>query len=83
VVVLPLVINFGRGATINSIACPKAGNCTAAGHFTDSHDNRAAIADGEANHTWVAIQPFGTVEFFLLLSVETRQPLWPGGPQAQ
>ena len=60
---LPPVLNFGQGATINSIACPKAGNCTAVGHFTDSHQNRAAIADSEANDTWAAaIQPSGTVE---------------------
>jgi hypothetical protein len=73
-VVLPPVINFGQGATINAIACPSPGNCTAVGHFTDSHDSRAAIADGEVNHTWAAaIQPFGTVEEFFsdldLLSV--------------
>jgi hypothetical protein len=73
-VVLPPVINFGQGATINSIACPSPGNCTAVGHFTDAHDNRAAIADSEINHTWAAaIQPFGTVEEFFtdldLLSV--------------
>jgi Bacterial Ig-like domain (group 3) len=65
-VALPPVINFGQGATINSIACPTAGNCTAVGHFTDAHDNRAAIADSEVNHTWAAaIQPYGTVEQLL------------------
>ena len=61
-VVLPPVINFGQGATINSIACPSPGNCTAVGHFTDSHQQRAAIAAFEVNHTWeAAVQPFGTV----------------------
>jgi Bacterial Ig-like domain (group 3) len=78
-VVLPPVINFGQGATINSIACPKAGDCTAVGHFTDAHDHRAAIAVSEANHTWApAIQPFGTVESFAtvpdLLSVSCWAP---------
>ena len=73
-VVLPPVLNFGQGATINAIACPSPGNCTAVGHFTDAHDNRAAISDSEVNHTWAAaIQPFGTVEEFFsdldLLSV--------------
>jgi Bacterial Ig-like domain (group 3) len=73
-VVLPPVINFGQFATINSIACPSSGNCTAVGHFNDSHDDRVAIADSEVNHTWAAaIQPFGTVEEFFsdldLLSV--------------
>jgi Bacterial Ig-like domain (group 3) len=78
-VVLPPVINFGQGATINSIACPKAGDCTAVGHFTDAHDHRAAIADSEVNHTWAAAtQPFGTVESFAsaddLLSVSCSAP---------
>ena len=60
---LPPVINFGQFATINSIACPSAGNCTAVGHFNDSHGTVAAIAASEVNHTWAAaIQPFGTVE---------------------
>jgi hypothetical protein len=64
-VVLPPVINFGQGATINSIACPTAGNCTAVGHFTGAHGHRAAIADSEVNHTWAAaIQPLGTVKSF-------------------
>ncbi|MGD0701480.1 MAG: Ig-like domain-containing protein [Trebonia sp.] len=66
-VVLPPVINFGQFATVNSIACPSPGNCTAVGHFSDSHGNRAAIAASEKNHTWAAAsQPYGTVgvEFF-------------------
>jgi hypothetical protein len=62
-VVLPPVINFGQFAKINSIACPSPGNCTAVGHFSDSHDNVAAIAASEVNHAWAAaIQPFGTLE---------------------
>jgi Bacterial Ig-like domain (group 3) len=78
-VVLPPVINFGQGATINSIACPAAGDCTAVGHFTDAHEHRAAIADSEVNHTWAAaIQPFGTVESFAsgddLVSVSCSAP---------
>jgi hypothetical protein len=59
---LPPVINFGQFAKVNSIACPSPGNCTAVGHFTDSHDTVAAIAASEVNHAWgAAIQPFGTV----------------------
>ena len=78
-VALPPVVNFGQFATINSIACPKAGNCTAVGHFTDSHGGVAAIAASEVNHTWAAaIQPFGTVEEFVsapdLLSVSCSSP---------
>jgi hypothetical protein len=73
-VVLPPVINFGQGATLNAIACPSAGNCTAVGHFTDAHENRAAIAVSEVNHTWAAaVQPSETVGMFFsvpdLLSV--------------
>jgi hypothetical protein len=76
---LPPVLNFGEGATINSVACPTAGNCTAVGHFTDQHEHRAAIADSEVNHTWAAaIQPFGTVESYIsaddLLGVSCSSP---------
>lgn len=78
-VALPPVINFGQGALINAIACPTAGNCTAVGHFTDSHQHRAAIADSEVNRTWAAaVQPFGTVESFAasddLLGVSCSAP---------
>ena len=77
--VLPPVINFGQFATINSIACPTAGNCTAVGHFTDAHGNVAAIAASEVDHVWAAaVQPFGTIEPSItapdLLSVSCSSP---------
>lgn len=76
---LPPSLNRGGPyATINSIACPSAGNCTAVGQFTAENELQA-FAVSEVNHTWAtAVEPLGTVSAPFsgpnLLSVSCASP---------
>ena len=45
-------LNQGGSATISSVSCASAGNCSAAGSYTDSSGHRQALVVRETNGTW-------------------------------
>jgi hypothetical protein len=45
-------LNTGGQAQVNSVSCASAGNCAAAGYYTDSSDHWQAFVAGEVNGTW-------------------------------
>ena len=54
-------LNKGGNAAVNSVSCASAGNCAAAGLFTDGSGHRQAFVASEANGTWhAAIEVPGT-----------------------
>src|SRR5258706_609129 len=54
-------LNKGGNAAVNSVSCASAGNCAAAGGYTDGSGHRQAFVASEANGTWrAAIEVPGT-----------------------
>src|SRR5690348_6305498 len=54
-------LNQGGHAGISSVSCASAGNCTAAGFYTDSSGHAQAFVASEVNATWgAAIEVPGT-----------------------
>lgn len=49
-------LNLGGSATIESISCAAAGNCSAGGAYTDSSGNGQAFVVSEVNGTWGAAE---------------------------
>jgi uncharacterized protein CbrC (UPF0167 family) len=45
-------LNVGGGAQVYSVSCASAGNCSAAGQYTDRSGGSQAFVVGEANGTW-------------------------------
>jgi uncharacterized protein CbrC (UPF0167 family) len=45
-------LNVGGGAQVYSVSCASAGNCSAAGQYTDRSDGSQAFVAGETNGTW-------------------------------
>jgi hypothetical protein len=45
-------LNKGNAAYAGSVSCASAGNCGAAGYYTDSSQDEQAFAVAEANGTW-------------------------------
>jgi len=54
-------LNKGGNAAVNSVSCASAGNCAAAGHYTDGSGHQQAFVASETNGTWhAAIEVPGT-----------------------
>src|SRR6185437_15199783 len=54
-------LNQGGGARVDSVSCASAGNCAAAGGYTDSSGREQAFVAGEVNGIWQkAIEVPGT-----------------------
>src|SRR5215471_10357793 len=54
-------LNKGGNATVNSVSCASAGNCTAGGSYTDGSGHHQAFVASEANGAWhAAIEVPGT-----------------------
>jgi hypothetical protein len=54
-------LNAGRHAAVTSVSCSSAGNCAAAGYYTDGSGDRQAFVVGQVNGTWgQAIEVPGT-----------------------
>jgi len=54
-------LNKGGNAAVNSVSCASAGNCAAAGGYTDGSGRHQAFVASEANGTWhAAIEVPGT-----------------------
>src|SRR5258707_12514327 len=54
-------LNKGGNAAVNSVSCASAGNCAAAGGYTDGSGHRQAFVASEGNGTWhAAIEVPGT-----------------------
>lgn len=51
-IVIPGKLTFIYGARVDYMACPTAGNCTAAGWYLDGSDRDQAFAASEVNGTW-------------------------------
>ena len=49
-------LNVGFEASITSLSCASAGNCSAGGFYTDASDRTQAFVVTEANGTWGAAQ---------------------------
>src|SRR5260221_7681434 len=47
-------LNKGGNAGVNSVSCASAGNCAAAGGYTDGSGHPQAFVASEANGTWHA-----------------------------
>ena len=47
-------LNVGGIASINSVSCASAGNCSAGGGYRDGSDNYQAFVISEVNGTWAA-----------------------------
>jgi hypothetical protein len=45
-------LNTGGNATITSLSCASAGNCSAGGYYTDGSSARQAFVVGETSGTW-------------------------------
>jgi hypothetical protein len=46
------VLNQGGVASINSVSCPSAGNCSAGGNYVDSSSDTQAFVINETNGSW-------------------------------
>jgi hypothetical protein len=46
------LLGSGLSNTVNSVACPSAGNCTAIGAFADAQGNSQPYVVDDANHVW-------------------------------
>jgi hypothetical protein len=46
------LLGSGLSNTVNSVACPSAGNCTAIGAFADAKGISQAFVVDDTNHTW-------------------------------
>ena len=44
-------------ASVLSVSCPAAGDCSAGGFYTDDNQHEQAFVFGQANGTWLAPQP--------------------------
>jgi len=49
-------LNAGFEASVTSLSCASAGNCSAGGFYTDASDNEQAFVVTETNGTWGAAQ---------------------------
>ena len=45
-------LNTGGSASLNSVSCPSAGNCSAGGTHTDSAGHRQAFVDSQVHGAW-------------------------------
>jgi hypothetical protein len=45
-------LNKGNDATINSVSCTSAGNCSAGGYYSDSSGNHHGFVVSQVNGTW-------------------------------
>ncbi len=46
------LLNQGGNASLNSVSCASAGNCSAGGYYTDGSGGQQAFVVGETNGTW-------------------------------
>ena len=49
-----VALNAGKNAMVNSVSCPSADNCSAAGQYEDGSGNTQAFVVDEVNGTWGA-----------------------------